>query len=291
MFEGIRSLVARHKNKALILLAALAVLDALIFAQIGASRSGYKPFAISFLNVGQGDASLLIFPTGVKMLIDGGPPNGRVLAELEEILPHTDRYLDLVMMSHPQVDHFGGLIEVVRRYSVGAFLMSVRNGEGEALTELQKVIAERGIRTVTLGRGDAVRNGATVASVLSPTPALLMSKEANDASMVVEVLSAGVTSLFTGDMGSKAEAALLPLLPGRIDILKVPHHGSKFASGAAFLKAVHPVLAVIEVGKNSYGHPTPEVLARLAEVGAKIFRTDEGGVTVTADGESLRIFR
>lgn len=291
MLKGIRAALARHKNKALILLAAVAVLDALLVAQIGALRSGHAPFAISFLNVGQGDATLLVLPTGVKMLIDGGPPDGKVLTELAKILPPTDRYIDLVVMSHPQVDHFGGLIEVVKRYRIGAFLMSARGSEAVAFAELEKALAERGVRTVTLGRGDAITNGAAEASVLSPTPALLTSKETNDACVVMEILSEGITSLFTGDMGSKAEAALLPLLAGRIDILKVPHHGSKFASGAAFLKAVHPALAVIEVGKNSYGHPTPEVLARLASVGAKVYRTDEGSVTATPYGESLRIFQ
>ncbi|MFH1193079.1 MAG: MBL fold metallo-hydrolase [Candidatus Jorgensenbacteria bacterium] len=291
MLKGIRAALSRHKNKAFILLVAVAALDALLIAQIGALRSGRAPFSINFLNVGQGDATLLVFPTGVKMLIDGGPPDGKVLAELANILPPTDRYLDLVVMSHPQIDHFGGLIEVVKRYRIGTFLAPARGSETAAFAELEKALAERGVRTVTLGRGDAIVNGATNASVLSPTPALLAGKETNDACVVMEILSDGITALFTGDMGSKAEAALVPLLAGRVDILKVPHHGSKYASGAAFLEAVRPALAVIEVGRNSYGHPTPEVLARLAAVGAKIFRTDEGSVTVTPDGASLRIFQ
>jgi len=291
MLKGIRAALARHKNKAIILLAAVAVLDALLIAQIGALHSGHASLAISFLNVGQGDATLLVFPTGVKMLIDGGPLDGRVLTELAKILPPTDRYIDLVVMSHPQVDHFGGLIEVVKRYRVGAFLMSARVSEAAAFAELEKALAERGVRTVTLGMGDAITNGGTEASVLSPTTALLTSKETNDACVVMEVLSEGITSLFTGDIGGKAEAALLPLIARRIDILKVPHHGSKYSSGAAFLNAVHPALAVIEVGKNSYGHPAHETLARLASVGARVFRTDEGSVTVTPHGESLQIFQ
>jgi competence protein ComEC len=297
MPEVVFSLLARHKSKALILLAAVAVLDALIFGQLGARAAGGR-FAIHFLNVGQGDATLVTFPTGVRMLIDGGPPNGRALGELERVLPPTDRYLDLVMMSHPELDHFGGLIEVLRRYRVGAFLTSGRAGEGAAYGELQATLAERDVPVVTIGQGDTITNARTRADMLSPTRTLLAGGATNEAGLVVELSdsSAGegdipLRALFTADIGSKTEATLLPLTEAPVDVLKVAHHGSKYSSSAAFLSALRPALAVVEVGKNSYGHPTPEALARLAAAGAKVYRTDGGTVTVMAENGSLQIFQ
>lgn len=291
MLEKILLLLAPHKNKTVIFLAALAVAVALVFSEIGASLGGGR-FAAYFLNVGQGDTSLLIFPSGVKMLIDGGPPNGRVLAELAKTLPSTDRYLDLVVMSHPQSDHFGGLIEVVKRYRVGAFLAPAREGEGSAFAELRFALAERGVRTVTLGRGDAIANTETRVDILSPTHAFLTGKETNDAALAMVVRNEEMSLLMAGDAGEKVEASLIPYLTAPVHILKVSHHGSKFSSGAAFLKAARPALAVIEVGKNSYGHPTPEALARLAAAGAHVFRTDEDGtMKIWRTGNELNIFK
>ena len=108
---------------------------------------------------------------------------------------------------------------------------------------------------------------------------------------MVRFEASGFSALFTGDIGAATEAALAEKYDLRADILKVPHHGSKFSSSAAFLRDVAPAVAVVEVGKNSYGHPTASALDRLALVGAQIFRTDEQGtIKIVPAAESLRVF-
>lgn len=292
MLDALCRALAAHKEKTVIFLAFLAVANALVFAAVGAEGSGGNLLTLHFLDVGQGDATLAVLPTGVKVLIDGGPPNGRVLTELARVLPPTDRYLDLVIMSHPQVDHFGGLLEVVRRFRVGAFLMPGREGEAASFQELMSALEEGGVRTVALGAGDRVTNGENRLAILSPTSALLAGKAVNDAGIVAFLTSKGARVLFTGDLGAKASEEIARRSSLAAHVLKVPHHGSKFSSSAAFLRAVRPKVAVIEVGKNSYGHPAPETLARLEAAGARVYRTDQdGNVRVVADGASLKVFQ
>lgn len=279
----------KHKTKIIILVLALVILDAVVWWNIVADAAS-DDLRLHFLDVGQGDSELIALPGDVQMLVDGGPPAGRVLAALGDILSPTDRYIDLVVLSHAETDHFGGLIEVLKRYRVGAFIWNGRSGTARAFQDLMRAVEDSGARVVVLGAGDAIRYGTSRIDVLSPTPALLAGTIVNDTAFTLRLASEGATALFTGDIGPKVEELLAPLLR-HIDVLKVAHHGSKFSSTQGFLDAVRPALAVIEVGKNSYGHPTPDVLARLAAVGARVFRTDrDGTVEVVADGEGLRVF-
>lgn len=289
MFKNVS---AKDKNKIIIIFSALVFLDFLVFYQVFAFSSADEDLKLYFLSVGQGDSELVVLPGGVKVLIDGGQPNGRVLEELNKILPPADRYLDLVIMSHPQLDHFGGLIEVLKRYRVGAFLWSGREGEITAFSDLKNVLTDNSVRTVVLSAGDKINYRESRFDILSPSPSLLGSKELNDTSIVAELSSNNSRVLFTGDIGASIEEALASGGTGDIDILKVAHHGSKFSSSANFLTAVRPELAVIGVGKNSYGHPTNQALGRLGEAGAKIYRTDKDGtVELIIDGEKIRIFK
>src|SRR5689334_7001064 len=103
---------------------------------------------IYFLDVGQGDSSLIVLPGGAKILIDGGPANKSVFGELEKVLSPSDRYIDLVMLTHPQLDHFGGLIDVLKRYRVGAFIYNGRDGTAQAWPYLKEIVSEKKIKTV-----------------------------------------------------------------------------------------------------------------------------------------------
>ncbi len=289
--------LAKNKNTLIILSAALLVLDFLVYARVFALLHVSRDLKIYFLDVGQGDSELIILPGlpaqagGVKVLIDGGPPNGQLLEDLGKILPPTDRYIDLVMASHPQLDHFGGFIEVLKRYRVGAFLWNGREGTASAWPELKKVVAENSIRTIILAASDKILYGKNRFEILSPPPEFLSSKELNDTTLVTELLSNNSKSLFTGDIGFKVEDYLVKNSIGEMDILKVPHHGSKTSSGAGFLAALKPKIAAIEVGKNTYGHPTKETLGRLENIGAKIFRTDQNGtIKILIDGKKISIF-
>lgn len=277
--------LTRNKSRAIILIAALLISDVFVWVTVAKGFS-VNNLELDFFSVGQGDSEMVVLPGGVKMLIDGGPPNGKVLEGLGKVLAPQDRYIDLVMMSHPQLDHFGGLIEVLERYRVGAFLTNGQEGSAPAFEDLKETLAGRGIRVVTLGAGDKISWNGSYFYVLSPTAELLKSKEVNDATLVVELLSNSIRALFTGDAGEKVEGELAKISGLNADILKVSHHGSKYSSSPGFLDKLGPKIAVIEVGRNSYGHPTPEALGRLGNVGARVFRTDTDGSIKLRVGES-----
>jgi len=289
MFAQITSWLIKHKNKVIIISAALAILDVLIFFQI--FKGAPPDLRVNFLNVEQGDSELILLPGGVKVLIDGGPPNGKILDELAKTLPRFDRYIDLIIMTHPQLDHFGGLIDVLKRYRVGVFLTSGRLGTAKAFSDLVNVLNTRGVRSVILGAGDKIHYRESQINILWPKPEFLMSKELNDSSIVAELISSNIKALFTGDIGANIEKELLKTYRSTIDILKVPHHGSKYSSSWDFLQVLKPKAAVIEVGKNSYGHPTQEVLEKLKNIRASIYRTDlNGTVQVIIKDGAMKLF-
>jgi len=279
------------KNKILIVLACLVLADAFVWAEIaGFSKSADAE--IYFLDVGQGDSELVVFPGGARALIDGGP--GRKTASaLDSIIPRFDRRADLLILSHPEADHFFGMAEVLKRYEIGAFVWSGLLSENSAFPDFLGELKKRGIKIISVSAGDRIRQGDSVFEVLSPYKTAAGALSTNDASLVLRFSSNGGEALFTGDIGFPSEKIISSAndLSG-IDVLKVAHHGSKNSSSADFLEAVSPTLAVVEVGKNSYGHPTKEVLDRLASIGAKILRTDEGGTIKAVFSENgISVFK
>ena len=148
----------------------------------------------------------------------------------------------------------------------------------ELLNTLQYIEKEN-IPLITLAEGDKIKYGKNNLLILSPNKKFLGRKEINNTSIVIKFESPKFGALFTGDIGYDVEKYLVNKFPDilKSDILKVPHHGSKYSSSLEFLKMVNPGLALIEVGKNSYGHPTKEVLNRLMALGVDVFRTDEDG--------------
>jgi competence protein ComEC len=266
----------RGNNKILIALICLVLADIFVWAEIsGFSKSGNAE--IYFLDVGQGDSELVIFPGGARALIDGGP--GKKTAQaLDSIIPQFDRRVDLLILSHPEADHFSGMIDVLKRYEAGAFIWSGQPGQTEAFNDLIGEIGRQKIKSVSVSAGDKIRQGDSVFEVLSPYGKSAGAMSANEASLVLKFSSNGGEALFTGDIGFFSEKTVYSGydLSG-IDVLKVAHHGSKNSSSENFLAAVSPALAVIEVGKNSYGHPAKEALLRLASIGTQVLRTDEDG--------------
>src|SRR3989344_5746809 len=130
------------------------------------------PLEVYFLDVGQGDGELIVFPDGVKVLIDGGPGK-EILFELGEVLSPTDRYIDLVMITHPQLDHYGGVKDVIERYQIGAFIFNGEEGEGETWDGFKNELKEKEIPIIVLGEGDKIRYEDKEIDILSPTDGLL----------------------------------------------------------------------------------------------------------------------
>lgn len=249
---------------------------------------------VNFFSVGQGDAILIETPGGNEILVDGGP-NDTVLAKLGRALPFWDRSIDLVLLTHPHADHVSGLVEVLKRYRVGAVIESGANYGTPEYKEWHALIREKNIPVMTPIPGERVLlGGSAVLDILAPFKDFTDLSLANvhDAN-IASKFSYGATSfLLMGDGEENEEYQMLTTYPARVldaDVLKVGHHGSKTSSSEVFLRAVTPTMSVIEVGKgNRYGHPHQEILDRLAAAGTKIFRTDtDGDVVLASDGTSV----
>jgi beta-lactamase superfamily II metal-dependent hydrolase len=244
------------------------------------------------IDVGQGDASLLTFPHNESLLIDGGKEDKgpTVVAYLHSVgITH----LNGIVATHPDSDHIGGLLPVLdsvpvdRVYDVG--LPKASDVYGEFL----QLIAQKNISYSKSRAGDSIAvDSDTNVSVLNP-PLSTSATDApdNDHSIVIKATYQRISYLLTGDAERPAEARMIRMFNCSAYVLKVGHHGSSAASSAAFLKAVMPRIAVISVGaNNSYGHPSPQMLARLAAVNATVYRTDtQGTIIVTTNGQTVDV--
>jgi competence protein ComEC len=249
---------------------------------------------VYFLNVGQGDA-ILIRQGSTDILIDGGPSPQAILTELGQIMPFWDRNIELVVMTHPHTDHISGLVEVLKRYKVEQVLypMLATSDETEydrpLFDEWLKLIEEKDIKTTLARRYQQASVGEIIIDILNP-PAIPLSGTESDVdnnSVVLQMNIGEVGFLFTGDIMREAEHELVyERLASCVTILKVAHHGSKTSTTDEFLNVVMPQIAVISVGENDYGHPSMEVLGRLA--GTNIYRTDSySTIEFITDGQRL----
>jgi competence protein ComEC len=263
----------------IILLIALLGGDAFLWHRIAAGGDG-GPYA-AILDIGQGDSTLVVLDSGIKILTDAGP-DASVTRELEEVFVPGDRYIDLAIITHPQLDHFNGFLDVIKRYEIGAFIVNGREADdsapGSAWRALREAIDAKHIPLITLRAGDRIRIHEETVDILSPNADLVRSGELNDTGIVQLVRGRGWRMLLTADIGFTAEDELRRQVGLRADILKVGHHGSKYSTGGAFLQSVSPRIATISVGaRNRYGHPTEETMNRLRENGVQLFRTDTQG--------------
>ena len=250
---------------------------------------------IHFFDVGQGDSIFIEAPNGNQVLIDGGPDNS-VLSELAKVMPFYDRDIDVVVASHPHADHIMGLIGVLERYEVANVVGAKNKYVSPVFERWQRTVKEENSNEVEAMAGKVIDLGNEITlTILTPFKSYdgATLKNPHEANVTALLRYKSFQALLTGDMEMPLERQLL--LNGldiSADILKVGHHGSKTSSGDSFLSSVSPEVAVIQVGKNSYGHPTQEVLSRLENSGIKYYRTDlDGTVKVVSDGENYTITR
>jgi competence protein ComEC len=226
---------------------------------------------VIFCDVGQGDASLVVLGS-FQALIDTGPSESKLFTCLGREMPFWDRSIDLVFISHPQADHNGALKGLEERYKIGKIIQSVGKNDMYRYGDLYF---------------DILQGSENEGRVLGKT-----SSEENEEAMVLFLRYQQFSALFTSDIGEKTELALLSYgVLKKTNILKVPHHGSKFSSSLPFLERLSPELAVISVGaKNTYGHPNGDTLIRLDQVKAKVLRTDlQGTAEVVFDSGDLKV--
>jgi len=253
---------------------------------------GGRRLKVEFLDVGQGDATLITGPQNERVLIDGGPKPYKVQQDLRE---RKIKSLDLVAPSHADADHIGGLPEVVRNFKVKAVLDNGFPKAGFLYRDLLKTVRQKKIRYILARRGQVITVGTLKFAVLSPPGGFIKDTDSDDNnnSVVLKLNYQKRSFLFTGDLGFAGEKSLMGVNSSlKADVLKVAHHGSARGSSPQFLQAVQPQIATISAGiGNQYGHPKPALLSRLRAIRAKIYRTDlTSDITVTVDNQGLRVY-
>jgi competence protein ComEC len=268
-----------QRRKAIyIFLASLFILALVLTGIIFYSRS--QELKVIFLDVGQGDA-ILIEQGSKQILIDGGPSGQVLLDKLGKYVPFWDRNIELVIATHPDADHITGLVDVLKNYSVGAVMQTSAQSESQTFKKLEELIQAKNTKVVAGERGENIKlNEKAQMEILGPGPETPISTRDTNAVSIVARLSYGDNNfIFTGDLPAEQEAELLKQnFDLNSQVLKVSHHGSKYATSQEFLDAVKPLDSVISVGKNNrYGHPNQEILDRLKSKKINIWRTDELG--------------
>ncbi len=280
------AVVDRLPAKALI----LGLLVATLLTWLAVGRLPDGRLHVTFLDVGQGDAILIETPQGNQVLVDGGPDPGVLFARLGAAMPFWDHDLDLVVNTHTDADHLAGLVPLFARYRAGRVLVNGFTAASETYKQWQANLAQAGVPLVRAQTGGRIRlDDGVWLDVLSPDAQLFSGTDAdsNNNSVVLRLSYGRFAVLLTGDMEAVVEETLVRegrWLPATV--LKVPHHGSLTSSTPGFIAAVHPQLAVIEVGvDNEYGHPKPEILARYRDSGIPVLRTDQRGtIRLSSDG-------
>ncbi len=242
---------------------------------------------VAFLDVGQGDSEIII-SSAANILIDAG--SKKVLTELSQILPFSDKTIDIFILSHPDKDHFLGIFDILNHYKVKTVILEDISETQTLFLQFLEELKERKIPVILANKPLKIYwQEANKISVFSTKS--LKHKSSSQDSLVTMYNFYQNGFLFTGDIDQYVENQLVPILTNlktKVEVLKVSHHGSKYSSSLEFLKSLKPKFAVIETGQNSYGHPHQEVLERLKEVGAVILRTDlNGSVIFTLNGENL----
>lgn len=262
-----------------------------IWTLVSTSQRVATPYLqVHFLDVGQGDAALIQTPSGVQVLVDGGRDN-RVMHELAEVMGYWDRSIDMVVGTHPDADHIGGLVDVLEGYEVGTIVMTENKGESDAAKLYRELSQKEGAEVIYARRGqEFALDASTTLRILFPEtdPSNM---ESNTSSIVFQLQYRATSFMFTGDSPKSIEEYLV-LVEGehlKSDVLKVGHHGSRTSTSELFLDEVQPQFAIISAGEdNSYGHPHVEVTDMLFNKRVEMLETaKEGTITMVSDGETV----
>lgn len=246
---------------------------------------------IYFIDVGQGDSTLIQTPYGKNILIDGGGSefSSYDVGEntlLPYLLDRRIKKLDYVIISHFDTDHVQGILYIMQYLKIENIIISKQGESSSNLVEFQNILEEKNINIILVKQGDNISiDKVSYIEILFPEEDLIQDNILNNNSIVCKFVSNNISMLFTGDIEEEAEEKLCKTYGEtnklQSDILKVAHHGSKTSSTEKFLKLVSPKIALIGVGaNNTYGHPNDDVIMRLKEYTNIILRTDECGEIV-----------
>lgn len=268
-------------NRAVYYILGFAFILMLVLGGIILYQKNNQELKVIFLDIGQGDA-ILISQGSNQMLVDGGKSGKLLLEKLGGYIPFWDRDIEIMLATHPDQDHIGGLVSALKNYNVHKIIKTQAESESQTYQALKNEIEKESAEIIEARKGIKIKfpNGAE-AEILYPFGSINSEnkKDSNGNSIVAKLNFGENKFLFTGDLPNVQEKELLENnVDIKTDILKVAHHGSKYSTSVEFLKSAKPQDAVISVGKNnSYGHPAPEIIQKILKQGIKIWRTDEAG--------------
>jgi len=269
-----------NENFKLYVLSVLLILNLFIWSAVFDEQD--NTLKVAFFDVGQGDAIFIESPNGKQVLIDGGS-NRAVMRNLGRVMPFYDRSIDIVIMTHPDADHLGGLLPVLKDYDVDLVMESGVETDSEIYLEYKRIVEEKGIKSILARQGQTINLGNDAyLSVLFPVSDT-SDFETNTASVILKLVYGESSFLFTGDSPQVIEKYLAGFFGNEldIDVLKLGHHGSKTSNSELFLGITSPEYVVASVEKdNRYGHPHKEVLDLLEKLNLDLLRTDESGMIV-----------
>lgn len=260
------------------------------FSYSNTSLKNCECLSVSFLDVGQGDAILIKTPDGFEMLVDGGRDSS-VLRELAKQRPFFDKKIDVMVSTHPDLDHIAGLVDVLKRYQVTTILMTENEGESGAAAAFAAAAPEEGAQIIFADAGQVLQLGQQVyMQVFSPIGD--ESKvESNSASIVLRVVYGNTSFMLTGDAPQEIEDYLVRTYGAQLDsdVLKLGHHGSKTSTSDLWLDTVTPQYAVVSAGiDNRYGHPHQDVMQRVFKRNIQTSHTGtDGTVIFQSDGQTV----
>jgi len=235
-------------------------------------------FEVTFFDVGEGDSVMIEISENTQVLIDGGP-SGEIVEKIASEMPFFDREIELIILTHPDKDHITGLFDVLENFKVNKVLMPQMQGvmaEKDLYLNFQNAVKEEGSEVIFAKEGQKISFSDNIQMFIFWPAENFQSSASNDYSVVSKLSFGEIDFLFTGDIPKKIEYQLLANNHNLdSEILKVAHHGSKYSSDEYFLKAVSPNIAIISVGENSYGHPSPEVLDNFQKYDIMIYQTDK----------------
>ncbi len=283
-------LFLKREKPLLFLIVFLIVLNFFVWQEVFDSLD--ERLEVVFFDVGQGDSIFIETSQNHQILIDGGPGIG-LTEKLEKEMAFWDKTVDLVILTHPEKDHIKGLIEVLKRYKVDNILWTGIVRRTDQYREWERILKEQEFNVVIAKAGQKIEAGDVYIDILHPFKNLEGKeiKNSNDTSIIARMVFGTNSFLFTGDITSEIETELINKgVVLNSNILKVSHHGSKYSSDKTFLGEVAPEAAVIQTGKNPYGHPAEEVLQKLKKFGIYVLRTDKlGNIKIFSDGNNLNL--
>lgn len=247
----------------------------------------------AMLDIGQGDALFVESPSGIQMLVDGGPIHS-ILAPLSKVMPLYDKKIDVLMITNPDADHIGGFIDILKNYEVSYIIEPGTFNKSKTYATIEQLVKEKNVKKIIATKGMVLDLGSGVKdTILFPDRDVSM-WSTNDGSIISKLTYGNNSIMLTGDATKMTEAIVLSENSTQFlksDILKIGHHGSHTSSSQAFIQAVAPKYALISDAKgNNYGHPHQETLDTLNSFGTKILRTDLlGTILFKSDGFDIKL--